>query len=474
VKGARGSLTARLTLAIVSVLGLTLCAFSLLLYGSFSRLLWQHFDEQLADDARAVADMVEERAKGPWEFESGAIDELDGRGDRRESFQFEARMDDGSLLADSRSLRGREWPERSALAAEPGVHVIALPDGRAARLLRTALLPRLDQDAPVRRSGRRVTVVVARATAEIEANLASLRGLLWATGLTTLLLAALAAVLAIRRGLAPITWVSARADAIDAQRLSERLPVDALPHELRPMVLKLNELLARLQISFDRERQFTSDASHELRTPLAGLRAILEVSGSRERPAAEHRLALGQALSVVEQMNRLVEDLSRLARIDAPELEIRRELVDVGALVEECFTPLSEPAAASQLSLDNRIAPGTTLVADREKLRLVIANLLGNATQYADPGSRIIVESDPAQGRVFAITNHGPSIPAGSIDTIFDRFVRLEKGRGNLGGYHFGIGLALVRKLCDRIGLSVSAQNLSDGSVTFVVDSSTP
>src|SRR5262249_13255840 len=153
-------------------------------------------------------------------------------------------------------------PERPSVVSE------TLADGHPARMVRAFLAPRQDEQSPPHSSGRRVTVAVARPTNEIVATLHTLDLLLWGLASATLMLAALATVFAIRGGLRPLAQLSAGVDAIDAGRLGERLSIHGLPRELQPTVDKLNELLARLETAFARERQFSADVSHELRTPL--------------------------------------------------------------------------------------------------------------------------------------------------------------------------------------------------------------
>src|SRR5262249_7323347 len=146
------------------------------------------------------------------------------------------------------------------------------------------------------------------------------------------------------RGLRPAATLAGALDRVDAGHLGQRIAVPHLPRELEPAVAKLNELLARLDESFARERRFTADVSHELRTPLAGLRSLLEVATSRERTASEYRAVIGEAMDIVRQMHVLAEDLLMLARLDARQVEVTSEAIALRAFVDETWRPLAPRA----------------------------------------------------------------------------------------------------------------------------------
>jgi signal transduction histidine kinase len=450
------TLRGRLTLTLGAVLAASLLAFSLMIYAAVSRTLWTQFDEHLEADAHAFAHMVEEQATAPWELELGLPDEFE-RADA--PAYFEVRMDDGTLLGASRALHG------TALAP----HATTLPDGRPGKTFDALLPPRPDTEHPVPPSGRRVHVVVARSTLEVENGLATLRLLLLVAGLTTLLLAAAAGAFAVRRGLTPVTGLFRRLDALEADRLNEQLPVDSLPAELRPAVANLNALLARLNQAFGRERQFSANVSHELRTPLAGLRSVIDVALSKDRAAPQYAGALRDALEVTVQLQGLVENLLLLARVNAKQVEVSRDEVPLKPLVDECFAPFAGRATARRLTFDNRVQDGVVFASDAGKLRIVVSNLLSNAVDYTSEGGRVTVNSGLPGGPVLDVSDSGPPIPSDALESIFSPFVRLDPSRTGTQE-HAGIGLSLARSLCGAMGLTVRAENLADGQVAFRVD----
>jgi signal transduction histidine kinase len=293
--------------------------------------------------------------------------------------------------------------------------------------------------------------------------------MLWGPTLGTVVLAAVVVSLAIRRSLRHVTGLSARIDSIDASSTGNRLQLQGVPDELRPPFVKLNDMLERFEESLARERQFNADVSHELRTPLAGLRSILEVATSRDRPASEYRTSLSDALQVVQQLERIVENLLLLARIGSGQMKSNpHEEIRLRELVDSCFAACESIARSRRVRFDNRIARELSADSDKVKLEIITANLLANAAEYTTEGGWIAVESDPARGLVLAVRDSGPTIPERQLARLFDPFFRMDSSRSG-GGEHLGIGLTLVKALCDTLGYRVSAGNEADGTLQFTV-----
>ena len=343
---------------------------------------------------------------------------------------------------------------------------VTLEGGTRGRALALSLAPRLDEavDHP---SGRRLEVVVARPTRELDDTLATLRAeLAGATGLVSVL-AALLGGWGVARSVRHVEALGRQLDAIDAPGLDRRLSSDALPDELVSTATKVNELLRRLEASFGRERRFSEDVAHELRTPLSGLLAITELQLGRDRTAAEHRQALHELHGIARDMLAMVESLLALARAEAGALAGATQQVDLKELVDGSYSLLEPAAVRRGLRFTNQIIPGTRVRSDAQALRLVTQNLLANAVAHTEPGGWVNARSDPEQGLWLLVADSGPQLPPGDVERVFQRFVRLDPARP--AGSHHGIGLALVRALCTRLGLSVAAENEQDGSLAFSV-----
>jgi two-component system sensor histidine kinase QseC len=456
------SLRFRLTAAVLGVLIVVLATFSLVVHGVLGRALLRQLDHRLADNAAAVAGMAEDEAGGP-EFEYMSLPEFE-RAIRPGYYQ--AWVDGATVLARSPSLAGRDLGRLVAEASAPAFADVTLPDGRVGRALQIRQPLRIEDPPSVqgRVSKRLVTVVVAQGTEDVRETLAVMSRWLWGLALLAFVVASAAAFGIVSRALAPTRALANEIERHDEGQLGRPLPTADLPDEIDPVVRKLNELLARLGESFARERRFTADVSHELRTPLAALRTTLEVAASKDRDAPAYRAAIIEASALVGQMQALVLNLLMLARLDARQVEVQTTEVRLRPFVDEVWRAFEERAASRQLTFANEIGEAATAVTDAEKLRIVVANLLSNAADYTAERGAIVVRGGSGEV-LLEVMDSGPPIPEDVLPRIFDRFSRGDASRS--GGLHCGVGLALVRGLCDVLGLSASAENAADGMVRF-------
>ncbi|HEX3734488.1 MAG TPA: ATP-binding protein [Solirubrobacterales bacterium] len=268
-----------------------------------------------------------------------------------------------------------------------------------------------------------------------------------AVGGASLAAALLAGYLLATRTAAPLRRFAATAAEIDAGDLTPRLDSSpAAAAELRTLAEAFNHMLDRLDRAFARQRQFVSDASHELRSPLTAIRGQLEVLARSESPDAEEvRRVEAVALIEMRRVERLVDDLLTLARLDESLAPALRE-VEVGPFLSD----LAEAGREGVAELGE--LPDETLRIDPDLIAQVVRNLLGNAHRHAGPGGRVALSAQAlGTGLVVSVDDDGPGIPASQRERVFDRFHRSEPSRHRASGGS-GLGLGIARAIVELHG----------------------
>jgi len=286
-----------------------------------------------------------------------------------------------------------------------------------------------------------------------------------AIGLAALLTAALGWA-ATRAGLRPLREVTALAAGLSASRLGERLPETQVPAEIEALVGEFNAMLARLEDSFRRLSEFSSDIAHELRTPLSNLMTETQVALTRTRTAEEYREVLGSSLEEYERLARMIGDMLFLAQADNRLLVPRREEIDLAEEVARLLEFFEALAADTQVHLT---AGGTArVVGDRAMLRRALANLLSNAIRHTPVGGEITVRLSVSDGRAaVAVENPGATIPPEALPRLFDRFYTGDPARRS-SGEGAGLGLTIARSIAQMHGGDISVVS-TDGRTCFTL-----
>jgi len=269
----------------------------------------------------------------------------------------------------------------------------------------------------------------------------------------SVLLAGIGGYFLARKSLEPVAAMGAQAERISAANLHERLAVKNASDELGRLARTFNDLLDRLDQSFERQRRFISDASHELRTPISILRGEAEVALSQpERSSEEYRESLAVLQQEAERLGSIVEDLFTLTRADAGEYRLSRSDFYLDELAADCVRAARALAQAKNIVLAAADTPREMPVrADEELLRRMILNLLDNAIKYTPEGGKVSVACTIAvDGYDLSITDSGPGVPADLQSRIFERFFRVDRARARTardGGA--GLGLSIARWIAE-------------------------
>ena len=267
------------------------------------------------------------------------------------------------------------------------------------------------------------------------------------------LLAGLGGYFLARRSLSPVVAMSSQAGRIGAENLHDRLVVRNTKDELGHLAQSFNQLLDRLDESFEHQRRFVADASHELRTPVAILSGEAEVALSKsDRTPGEYRESLEILRKEAIRLRQIVENLFTLTRADIGQYPLTMTKFYLDELAADSVRNFRALAQAKQITLQCETAPELLVTADESLLRRMFVNLLDNAIKYTPSGGRVFVScSRPDSFYSVSISDNGPGIPPDLQPRIFERFFRVEKSRPNLetatGGA--GLGLAICRWIAE-------------------------
>jgi signal transduction histidine kinase len=351
------------------------------------------------------------------------------------------------------------------LAGQPAVLVL-LP-GEVRRLSR---LPQLGTDDPfllVARAARTpagaFTVIVGRSLQSVSDAKAAVTGLLGVGVPVVVLIVGLVAWWLVGRALSPVDRLRAQVEAISTRDLHRRLPEPVGRDEIAGLAKTMNRMLARLEQGHLRQRRFVSDASHELRSPLATIRQHAEVALGHPDGATAAEIA-GVVLEEEARLERLVEDLLLLAKVDEARGAGTREPVDLDDIL---FDEARRLRTMTSLAVDvAAVAPGQ-VSGDKAQLEKLIRNLVDNAARHASAKVVLGLAEGPG-GVVLMVDDDGEGIAPEDRERIFERFVRLDAARSSDAGGS-GLGLAIVAEIATAHGATVTAADSSLGGNRFIV-----
>jgi heavy metal sensor kinase len=463
------TLTTRLSVFLLAMLGVVLVGFSLSLYLLTGRYLHRQVGERLDAVLSTLAAAAEDSPRGlEWEPAQRQLNLDTSTFGVPVAWLIEDQH--GNMLdhlaqpqtADLIALRSQASPtELSAKDQEWRSGAWQLRQRR----IRSQSAASGKQPAPAVRGARsprypELVITVGTSLAPVHAALTQLALTLSALSVGILLVALVAAHLVCRRVLAPIDRMAVATSSIDADDLERRLPPIATNDELGKLNRVFNALLDRLQESFERQRRFTGDASHQLRTPLAVILGQIEVALRRERPVEEYQRVLSTVRKRGNHLNQIVESLLFLSRANADASLTSLEKLCVNAWLPEQIETWSDHVRAQDLTLQGEHGTTCWISAQPALLAELLNILLDNACKYSAPGTPIEVRLDSDSSAVsIEVKDQGCGITAADLPHLFAPFFRSEETRRR-GIEGAGLGLSIARRLARLFGgdLSVSSE----------------
>ena len=472
---AAASIRTRLSAWYAGAFAVLISVFAAAAYAFLEHATQQRIDEYLAETASAVAGAMEfERGTGkPFEtildnvleefrLQDIAVTVLDRQTDSLWMLDLVARRRStpprthaAQQLPDLRTILARTRPsDQTTFATGSGdagdVRVVALPY----------------------RLGRKDIVIGAARSMDSQER--TLREARYALGIgipLILLVATAGGSLLARKSLEPVSAIAEQAARIGATSLHERVAVPNPRDELGRLASVLNDLLERLDRSFDEQRRLMADASHELRTPVAIISGEAELALSRDgRSPTELRDALEHVRDESDRLKRIVDDLFLLARAEAGDpIMVPRE-VYLGEVAADSVRAVRSLAQQKRVALAFNGSEDLPFQGDEALLRRLFVNLLDNAIKYTPAGGDVTLSAERQNGDyLVTVADSGPGIPPEAQPHIFDRFYRSDRDRRASGTSGAGLGLAIASWVAQTHGGTVSLETSSSAGSRFAV-----
>lgn len=328
--------------------------------------------------------------------------------------------------------------------------------------LRMVYIPVVGQSIAIK--GQRpdpFVVIAAVPTAFVGADLGALFRRAALIIIIVLVLAALSGWLLARRALRPVSQTADAVRRIGDRNLHERLPEPGTRDEIDQLIRVFNDLLARLDRAFDLQRRFTSDASHEIGTPLTVLKGNTEVALLERHTAADYEAILRSNLEEIERLSKLISNLLLLARSDAGEPQITRDIVSLNAQVAAVCARVSPLAQDRKIDFAVELSKPALIESDPVALQQILFNLIANALRYTPSGGQVRISVGQAADNfaTVEVSDTGLGISADELPHIFDRFYRGKNVRSREPGGS-GLGLAICQTLAHAHGGRIEVESV--------------
>jgi heavy metal sensor kinase len=452
------SIRVRLTLWYVLLLGVIMFAFSAGVYLAMRNSLYDSLDESLELRAEALLNAVTYDAGVPTLGAAAA----EGNPEPGEDYVRLYDRNGAVLFDNSLGFAGLAEPNSAVSRALSGGTAVRTDEGES-RHYRTRFVPLRrgleivgalevgSNDEDVRDTSQRLLIIILVAFPLTIAGVG------------------LAGVFLAGRTLSPIDRLTRLAQRITAEDLSQRLRLDLPDDEVGRLARTFDEMIARLDASFQRQRQFTADASHELRTPLTSIKGQVEVALQRDRETEAYQEVLRAVNTEVDRMIRLVSSLLTMARADAGQIPLDRQPTRLRESIAGAVDYYSAVAEEIGVTLEMRGGPEISLSADDDLLLQLWLNLLDNAVKHTPAGGRVSVSWSSAEGYVsIEFADTGSGISTEHLPHIFDRFYRADTSRSRREG-GAGLGLSISRWVAEAHGGTIDVRSAPGQGSSFIV-----
>jgi len=451
----------RLTLWYLAFFSLLFALFGVFLYGVLSNALERRLEDTLLSQAATAASLfLDEMDELKGDFPRAAAEaasEMRLRGSTVAVFRGPI------LLSASGPLDRSELESAGARVSQDSGTDLVVPLPKSGKHGSLAAGHRVQVD------GREYLTLAVEPLDSVAASLQAVRSALLFGMPFLLALAGAGGYWITTRGLAPLGVMASQSRQITDTNLHARLDIGNAADELKVLAASFNELLSRLDQSFESMRRFVADASHELRTPISVIRGEADVALSNDRGASEYRESLAIILDESRRLSRLVDDLLNLARADAGYVRLQVRDFYFNDLVGECCRAVQTLASVRDVAVECHAGGDVAFRGDEELLRRLVINLLDNAIRYTPSGGKVSVDLDASGPDVrVRVSDTGIGIAPDAAAHVFERFYRADKARTREQG-GFGLGLSIVKWIAESHHGGIELDSRPEKGTTFTV-----
>lgn len=476
------SIRFKLTLWYVLILGILLISFSTFLYFTLSNSLHRDVDNKL----RSLAELIAAESSSPLsKFGFGSIDQaLELSLDLKPIGKFIQVLDEsGKIGRRSENLKNVQLPVSLQTLKNATQGIVTFETHRVGNLpLRIITYPVKENHHITR------IIQIASSLEDVEEALNKLFLILLITVPSALVVASLGGQFLARKALKPVDQITHTARVITTKNLNQRIEPLKVKDEISRLVDTFNDMISRLDQSFNQIKQFTADASHELKTPLTILKGEVEVALRRERTPSEYIQILESNLEEINRMSKIVDDLLWLSKADIGEIKIQKEEVNLTALIQELVDQMSLLAQSKRIQIQTVHHNGSEeirIYGDALRMRELFLNLIDNGIKYTEEGGEITIHLQKetslqneemigsSDGRKIGfakvtISDTGIGISKEDQRKIFNRFYRVDKARSRDQGGS-GLGLSICKWIVEAHQGEIEVESEPGKGSSFIV-----
>lgn len=446
------SLRIRLPLLYTTILAGTLLLFGSLVYGLVSLVLLNQVDNRLEQQANQLISRIQINAADKFDVRLLSLYQSE------DGLSYELWDTNGWLLFSRPPGYTGPISGQELLQSESSYATVATPEAHI-RVLRVPLQSE---------RGRVGLLQIAVDLMFVDLALEALTSVLVTVSIIGVIFSAMAAWFVTDQSLAPLGTVTDTAVQITrADDLQRRIPLpENASKEIRELIVAFNQTLERMARLFDVQRRFLQDVSHELRTPLTVIKINVDLMEKMNKADPE---SLNAIESEVSRMTRLVNNLLLLAKAESGDVPFENQVFDLDTVVLEVYRQM-KVVAGEKIKLKLGEMDQIQIMGDRDRIKQVIMNLVGNGIQYTPEGGQVTLALQKSEHFAQIIVNDtGSGMSEEELQHIFERFYRGEKSRKRGKNTGFGLGLSISNWIVKNHNGLIEVTSQKDKGTTFVV-----